>query len=151
MIDLQKIVTDRLNRLQADIVAAIESNGITASGRTQQSLQVVQYEGGVKLIAAAGNRAPIPTLEIGRPAGAVPKNFTDIIVQWSKDKGLQWGDDKQRRKIAGAVAWGKIRPFGTDRHAHNVDVYSTLTSEAANDIRLKVLATIKEEIYNNFK
>lgn len=148
--ELNRIVTERLERLRADIVSAIENKGIKASGRTQDSLRVVPYDGGVMLIAGAGERAPIPTLEIGRAGGRVPKNFTDIIVEWSRDKGLDWGDDKQRRRIAGAVAWGKIAKVGTDRHAQNVDVYSTLVEQAAADVSGYIMTTVTEQIKSNF-
>ena len=97
---------------------------------------------------AAGDRAPMDTLEIGRPGGAVPRNFTDIIEQWSKDKGLNWGSDKQRRKIAGAVAWGKIRRFGTDRNTNPVDVYSTAMEKAKEQIAKVVLVPFQAEIKN---
>lgn len=146
MNDLRQIVADRLEQLRQDIVANIEQKSITASGRTQRSLQVQVYSDGVRLIAQAGERAPIPTLEVGRPGGRVPRNFTDIIVEWSKDKGLAWGDDKRRRKIAGAVAWGKIRREGTRRHKQHEDVYSTLVTKAAEDIRGIVTAKIREMI-----
>lgn len=148
--ELQRIVTERLERLRADIVSAIESKGIKASGRTQDSLRVFPYDSGVMLIAGAGERAPIPTLEIGRPAGAVPKNFTQIIFDWSVDKGLAWGDDKERKKIAGAVAWGKIRKKGTNRHTNPQDVYSTLVQQAAEDVSGYIMTTLTDQIKTNF-
>ncbi len=148
--DLTRVITDRLERLRADIVAEITNKRITASGRTQNSLQVEQYNGGVRLVANAGNRAPIPTLEIGRPGGKVPRNFTDIIVEWSRAKGLAWGNDIQRRRIAGAVAWGKIRRVGTDRHLRPENVYSTLVQEAVQDLRGYIMTSIDKQIKSNF-
>lgn len=148
--DLTRVITDRLERLRADIVAGITNKRITASGRTQNSLQVEQYNGGVRLVANAGNRAPIPTLEIGRPGGKVPRNFTDIIVEWSRAKGLAWGNDIQRRRIAGAVAWGKIRRVGTDRHLRPENVYSTLVQEAVQDLRGYIMTSIDKQIKSNF-
>lgn len=144
--ELIRVVTDRLEQLRADIVSQIEAKKITASGRTQRSLRVERYSEGVRLIAGEGQRAPIPTLEIGRPGGKVPLNFTDIIVQWSKDKGLQWGSDRERRRIAGAVAWGKIARVGTDRHKHHEDVYSTLVQDAAQDLQTQVAESVKQFI-----
>lgn len=150
MEQVTEIVYNRLERLRNDIVATIQSKGITASGRTQRSFAVEIYQGGVRLIAQAGERAPIPTLEIGRPGGRVPRNFTDIIVAWSKDKGLAWGDDKQRRRIAGAVAWGKIRKEGTNRHKQPVDVYSTLVQDAVRELNGLIMAAVKQQIKSNF-
>lgn len=146
---LTERVVERLERLRADIVAQVEQKGITASGRTQRSLTVETYASGVRLVARAGERAPIPTLEIGRGGGRVPKNFTDIIAEWSKEKGLAWGDDKQRRKIAGAVAWGKIRKEGTNRHKRHEDVYSTLVKQAAEDLQNMIMIIMKEQIKTN--
>lgn len=150
MQELKRVVIERLEKLRADIVSAIESKGIKASGRTQDSIKVLPYTDGVMLIAGATERAPIPTLEIGRPAGAVPRNFTQIIFDWSVDKGIAWGDDKERKKIAGAVAWGKIRKRGTNRHLQNEDVYSTLVQAAAEDINGYIMTTISEQIKSNF-
>lgn len=127
---LQQEILQVLMQTRDEIRANMSSKGINASGRTSESLTAAVYKGGVKLYFSAGDRAPMETLEIGRPGGAVPRNFTDIIYQWSLDKGLNWGNEKARRKIAGAVAWGKIRPFGTNRHENPVDVYSTPVAKA---------------------
>ena len=144
---LQEDILRILNQTRDEIRANMASKGINASGRTSDSLQVIRDDKGMRLVFAAGERAPMETLEIGRPGGKVPYNFTDIIVQWSLDKGLNWGDDKARRKIAGAVAWGKIRPFGTNRHENHEDVYSTPVHKAVaqlgNDIRAAIFAEIQ--------
>lgn len=133
-----------LMQTRDEIRANMASKGINASGRTSASLTAEQYADGVRLYFKAGDRAPMETLEIGRPAGKVPYRFTDIIVQWSKDKGLNWGNEKQRRKIAGAVAWGKIRRFGTDRHTHPVDVYSTPIQRAKERVAVVVSRTLAD-------
>lgn len=142
-----------LNQCKAEIQAAMAAKGINASGRTSESLQVVQAEDGFRLILAGTQHAPLETLEIGRAGGRVPYNFTDIIYQWSLDKGLSWGSPKQRRKIAGAVAWGKIRVSGTDRHETPVEVYSEPVKKARarlnEDIRLAI-ATIIRTANTNF-
>lgn len=141
-----------LMQTRDEIRANMASKGINASGRTSASLTAEQYADGVRLYFKAGDRAPMETLEIGRPAGKVPYRFTDIIVQWSKDKGLNWGNEKQRRKIAGAVAWGKIRRFGTNRHTHPVDVYSTPMQQAKErlqkDIRVAIVGMMQTATAN---
>lgn len=143
---LQEDILKVLMQTRDEIRANMASKGINASGRTSESLTAAPYPGGVKLYFAAGDRAPMETLEIGRPGGAVPYNFTDIIYQWSLDKGLNWGDDKARRKIAGAVAWGKIRPFGTNRHKDPVDVYSTPVEKARKVLSKVVVQHIWTEM-----
>lgn len=159
MTDLEQRVTERLEALRQEIVANIEQKGITASGRTQRSLQVVQYNGGVKLIAAAGNRAPIPTLEVGRPAGNVPGGFRTtkdgtrdvsntfkwILVQWAAEKGIPdfgWGN--------ATIVGRRIAEQGTLRHSNPEDVYSTAVQKAAEDIRGMIMTTLRETIKNNF-
>lgn len=146
--NLQESILTILAQTRNEILANMSAKNINASGRTANSLKAEAYEGGVRLYFAAGDRAPMDTLEIGRPGGAVPRNFTDIIEQWSKDKGLNWGSDKQRRKIAGAVAWGKIRRFGTDRNTNPVDVYSTAMEKAKEQIAKVVLVPFQAEIKN---
>lgn len=142
-------VTARLEQLKNDIVSAIQSNGITASGRTQRSIEVEQYEGGVRLVAKAGDRAPIPTLEIGREGGRVPAGFTAILEQWTRDKGISFQSESRRRSFAYLLG-RKIAREGTQRHKQPVDVYSTLTQQAAEDIRNIITAEVTEVIKNNF-
>lgn len=151
--DIMRVLTQTRDEIRANMA----SKGINASGRTSASLEVQEYNGGMRLVFAAGNVAPMETLEIGRPGGKVPYEMTDIIVQWSKDKGLNWGDEKQRRKIAGAVAWGRIRKIGTQRHwdkSKRADIYSTPVERAKERLRAVVgaaiLAHIKEVANTNF-
>lgn len=155
---LEDKIRDRLEQLRDEIVANIEQKGITASGRTQRSIEVVKYPGGVMLVARAGNRAPIPTLEVGRPAGNVPGGmrrtkegkmdvsnvFKAILVQWAKDKGLTdfgWGQ--------ATVLGRRIAAEGTLRNKQHEDVYSSAVREAAKDIEGIVLASVKETIKTN--
>ena len=140
--DIVRLLTQTRDEIRANMAA----KNINASGRTSASLTVGEYRGGVRLYFKPGNVAPMETLEIGRPGGRVPSNFTDIIVQWSKDKGLAWGNEKQRRKIAGAVAWGKIRRYGTNRHENPEDVYSTPVEKARREIGKIAVQNIWTEI-----
>lgn len=157
-IDLISRVTERLEKLRQEIVGNIESKGITASGRTQRSLTVEQYDGGVRLVAKAGNRAPMDTLEIGRPAGNVPggfrttkkgvrdvsNTFKAILVQWAKDKGISdfgWG--------AATMLGRRIAAEGTLRNKRHEDVYSTAVEQAAKDIQAMFLTQIQEQIKLN--
>ena len=157
-INLTQRVTERLEQLRQEIVGNIESKGITASGRTQRSLTVEQYDGGVRLVAKAGNRAPIDTLEIGRPAGNVPggfrttkkgvrdvsNTFKAILVQWAKDKGISdfgWG--------AATMLGRRIAAEGTLRNKRHEDVYSSAVEKAAKDIQAMFLTQIQEQIKLN--
>lgn len=158
MTNIEDIVATRLERLRVDMVASIEEHGITASGRTQRSLTVQRYAGGVRLVAQAGERAPLATLEVGRPPGDVPggfrmtkagvldvsNTFKVILLRWAEDKGfaLGWG---------GATMLGRrIAEQGTRRHREPEDVYSTLVREAAKDIRQSLRQHVAQTITDNF-
>ena len=158
MLNIEQIVTERLERLRDEIVSNIEARGITASGRTQRSLAVEVYDGGVRLVAKAGNRAPMETLEIGRPGGNVPggirttkkgvrdvsNTFKAILVQWAKDKGIAdfgWG--------AATVLGRRIAADGTRRYHQHEDVYSSAVKQAAKDIQAMFLTELKQQIKLN--
>lgn len=145
--DIQK----ELLQCRSEIVATMSQKNITASGRTAASMEVVQDSNGVRLILRGTEHAPLETLEVGRPGGKMPRNATDIVMQWSKDKGLNWGDDKARRRIAGAVAWGKIRKYGTGRHSHPTEVYSIPVKNAQDNIRKDIRAAVTQTMYQAAK
>lgn len=153
---LKRKIYDILDRARADICANMDAQGITASGRTKESLQVEEYEGGVRLVQRSEvGGAPIQTTEVGRRPGKVPANFTDIIVQWSIDKGLQFQTDRERRKFAGAVAWGKIRQDGYGRPSSSAwgnksaTIYSPVVESVADEIKSAIFASVKEIIKTN--
>lgn len=149
MESIEQKILQRLDRLRADIQAAMEANKENASGRTSSSLQVVQYEGGAKLVAAEGDRAPLRTLEVGREGGKVPYKFYLILAQWSRDKGLRFDTERERNTFAYFLG-KRIAREGTLRHAKNVDIYSGMTNEAAKDISTMIMASVKEQITSNF-
>lgn len=133
----------------------LATKGINASGRTSAAIGVHQIASGFQLgkFSNGSRTAPIETLEIGRPAGAVPHGFKSIIYQWTIDKGITTESNSHRWAIATQIA-KKIRDEGTERHKHHVDVYSTITKEAArdiaSDIRNLVSAEISQIIQTNF-
>lgn len=149
MANYDEQIYQRLELLRQEIVTSIESHGITASGRTQRSLEVVKYDNGVKLIAAAGDRAPLDTLEIGRDGGKVPRHFTDILEQWSRDKGIGFSSDRERRTFAYLLG-RRIAEKGTLRHYKHVDVYSTAVEQAVEDIKNLIIAGVNDVIKTNF-
>lgn len=157
-------ISQRLEQLRQEIVNNIQAKGITASGRTQRSLTVEVREDGARLVAQAGRRAPIPTLEIGRPPGNVPGGFTmtkagkvnvsntfkGILMRWAEDKGIPdfgWAE--------ATLLGRKIVTEGTARHTQPVDVYSSAVEKAAEDIKQMLFygirGAINETISNNFK
>ena len=150
MANYDEQIFQRLEQLRAEIVANIQAKGITASGRTQRSLEVVKYDKGVKLIANAGDRAPLETLEVGREGGKVPRGFTDILVQWSHDKGLAFNTERERRTFAYLLG-RKIARSGTERHFFHENVYTTPVDKAVEDIKRLIIAGVNETIKSYLK
>ena len=122
-----------LERCKSDIETNMETQNINASGRTVGSLSVVSDDKGLRLGLFGNNHAPLGTLEVGRAGGRVPAGFYQIIKQWTRDKGLQFGTETERGTFAYFVA-RKIAREGTQRHRLPVDVYSTPAKAARNEI-----------------
>lgn len=123
-----------LTSARDNIRASMESKGVNASGRTSASLQVVQRGDSIMLIKAAGNNAPMQTLQTGRAGGKVPAGFYDIIKQWSRDKGLSFANERERNTFAYFTA-RKIAREGTARHKEPIEVYDTIVDDAVEEIR----------------
>lgn len=160
--DADTLVCGILENARQQIVRNIQTNGITASGRTENNIVVKKYDGGVKLVLNEGvGLPPLGTLESGRKSGKIPMSFTAIIEQWSIDKGLQFETDKERLKFAGAVAWGKIRERGYGRPSSsdygnraNV-IYTPVIEYAKNSINEELKKAVANGMYeiirNTFK
>lgn len=133
MADIRQDIEAILERCKADIATNMETQGVNASGRTVGSLAVVSDGAGVRLGLFGNNHAPLGTLEVGRAGGNVPAGFYQIIKQWTRDKGLQFGTETERGTFAYFVA-RKIAREGTQRHRLPVDVYSTPAKAARNEI-----------------
>ena len=150
-IDVKQIVLEILETAKIEIQENMATEGINASGETSASLTVTVDGDLVRL--SNENKNPFETTEQGRPSGNVPKNFTEIIYQWHTDKGLDWGSETEARKIAGAVAWGKIkklgygRPSGTTFGSEKKDVYTPnvedVTEKIGKMIEAKIIETLK--------
>lgn len=154
--DLQSNIVSILQAAENAIRSNMESKGINASHRTEQSLRTEAYNGGARLIIGGDDTAPLETLEIGRPAGAVPHGFAYIIWDWMQAKGIASGmSPKDQFRIAGAIAYGKIAKVGTDRYMQHEDVYSTIVNETAEKLKqqigLQLVGGIKEIVNTNFK
>jgi hypothetical protein len=140
-----------LNETRDVIRANMEARKINASGRTSASIRVEPYEGGVRLVGGyntthevddypavlgtleTADTAPIPTLEIGRAGGRVPKGFYYIIREWSREKGLNFSSESERSTFAYFVA-RKIARTGTLRHVTPENIYSAPVAAAKEKI-----------------
>ena len=155
--DIIKVLTETRDKIRANM----ETQHINASGRTSASMRVEPYDGGVRLIGGkntvhkiddypngtleTSDTAPIPTLEVGRTGGKVPKGFYYIIREWSKEKGLPFATDSERNTFSYFVA-RKIARTGTRRNVNNADVYSTPVVEAKEKINTMLRESISRTI-----
>jgi len=119
---------------------------ITATGRTQQSLRYsVDGEKALRIIADAGNRAPISTLQYGREPGKMPpvssikewieaKRITYKSIAYKRQPSINWKpkytpQERGLNSVAWAIAF-KIKKLGTNRHINpNPTVYSPVLNE----------------------
>lgn len=138
-----------LERAKAAIQAQMEYQGVNATGNTSRSFRVERYEGGVRLVMGGTEypTAPLQTLEVGRPGGAVPRGFTDILEEWSRAKGLSFSTDRERRSFAYLLG-RRIAREGTLRNLNNIDVYSSIITDAANSVTADVINSITIHLNN---
>ena len=145
MADIRNSILTILERCKSDIETNMETQNVNASGRTVGSLAVVSDDKGLRLGLFGNNHAPLGTLEVGRACGRVPAGFYQIIKQWTRDKGLQFGTESERGTFAYFVA-RKIAREGTQRHRLPVDVYSTPAKAARNEIESMIQAFVTTSV-----
>lgn len=130
-----------LEEARDEIQVALKGQGVNARGISSEGFRVRFQNGRAQLYyTRLDGAAPLYTLERGRPGGKVPRNFVDIIVQWSRDKGLTFPSEKERRSFAGAVVFGKHIPKGWGRPAPVVygsqeRNYSLVVEQTAEKLR----------------
>lgn len=141
-------VANILEGVKAEMQAEMQAKGINASGRTSSSLRVERYEAGVRLVMGpVGEAAPLATLEVGRKGGKVPSGFVAVIEQWSRDKGLTFPSDGDRRRFSYLTA-RKIAMKGTRRYEKPVEVYSEAVSRGAEEVRKLVAAEVTQYVHD---
>lgn len=149
MESLHEQILHLLNDAVTDIKANLANQGVNASGRTSDSLRVVDNGDSMQIIIGGTSErtAPLATLEVGRGGGNVPKGIKAILVQWTKDKGIQVESESHRWAIATIIA-RNIAERGTQRQSSPIDVYSGVIT----DLRKKVAETfqgfVNQEITN---
>lgn len=153
--DIIRILSETRDKIRANM----DAQKVNASGRTSASIRVEPYEGGVKLVGGtdsdhkiddypsilgtldASDTAPIPTLEVGRVGGNVPRGFYYIIREWSREKGLNFSNESERGTFAYFVA-RKIARSGTKRSTAPLDIYSNPVEEA----KVKINEILRESL-----
>lgn len=150
MDEIPNIVVTALNSLADDIRQNMANANENATGRTQASFEVKVNKDNISLVATAGDRAPLITLEKGVP----PK--TDVPVEaleeWANAK---FGMTGTELKLFARRVKNKIYQVGTNRYSDNEDIYTTATKETAKilkeDLQKKITEKIKENILNAYK
>lgn len=151
------ILKEELEALRLAIIQNHIKAGQKASGRTAASLHVEVGEDHGTLYG----RAPFGVLETGRRAGKVPGNFTAIIKQWMKDKGIKatpipyktnrkhkyTPQERGENSLAYMIA-RKIRKSGTRlfRQGGRSDIYSEAIQKAVRQIGDKLLEMLATEV-----
>lgn len=150
--DIADIVIEVLEEAKQRIQDNMAAKDINASGRTSRSFRVERYNGGVRLVMGGTGEptAPLETLEVGRPAGPIPSNMTDILVQWSRDKGIPFDRESQRRSFAYLLG-RRIEREGTLRNKHNEDIYTTVVMETAESIVGEVTVAVTKKIHEQLR
>ena len=161
--DIRSEITKILTEAKDQIISNIDTEGIRASGRTQESLRVEDRGEHLVLVQGTGG-APFETLQYGRDGGKVPSGFNAIIRQWIIDKGIstepipykripsaKWQpkytpQERGLMAASGAIAQ-KIRKSGTDRFTQpNEKVYSEPINEAISKLKELFVKSVISEV-----
>lgn len=159
--DIRPLVADLAEKIRKAHIDA----GQVASGRTLASIkdECIFADGSLECII--WGRKPFETLEMGRKAGKVPRNFVSIIRQWMEDKKIQaepipyvrvpsasWQpkytpQERGNMSLAGAIAH-KIATKGTLLHrmGGRSDIYSDKIDNAIEEISDKINSIFAVEV-----
>ncbi len=163
----KEIVKDELTQMIGRIANNLDSTGTSASGRTAKSMFVEDTEFGVIVWTS---RRYFKGVEIGRPAGGVPKGFNQIIKQWILDKGITVTQLPYKRKpsanwqpkysvperslimAAGAIA-SNIKSKGTGLHQSGgrSDIYSQEIETTVGNIKKRLASEVIAQIKSNIR
>lgn len=129
--DVTLILSEELNTLKDVIARNLDEKGISASGKTRDSLEAIAEGTGGTLYG----RGFFAVTETGRKGGKVPKGFRLVIEQWAKDKGISFDSPRDLKSFSYFVA-RKIAREGTKqfREGRRTDVYTEATDIAAKNI-----------------
>lgn len=150
MEEIQNLIVTTLNSLADDIRQNMANANENATGRTQASFEVKINKDNISLVATAGDRAPLITLE----KGILPKTDVPIeaLEEWANAK---FGMTGTELKLFARKVKNKIYKVGTNRYSDNEDIYTTATKETAKilkeDLQKKITEKIKENILNAYK
>lgn len=110
---MKEYILKELELWISQIRTNIDREGANASGKARRSLRV-NVDGNKYQIVACDY---FPMLESGYDGKnpPSPRNFSTIIEQWTRDKGMTFQDEEERKDVAGRIAYF-IRENGTKLH-----------------------------------
>lgn len=124
------------------IRARLASSRANASGKASRSLRHIATDDELTIIGAGH----FQWIEVGRRGGRTPKNFTDIIVKWMKDKGIKpRANTEQAYRTAAFFIARKIKQQGTLLYRTKTarDVFTSVINEESVNKLIESIATIK--------
>ena len=138
-----ELVIGCLERIKERITENIRTSGEWASGETAASMTVYPTERGGMLVG----RDDFQSLEEGRPAGNVPRNFKAIIYDWMEAKGIPTESNEEKNSMAYLIA-RKIAEQGTQlyRQGGRKDIYTNVIDEEVVSLTKQITEDIKLEI-----
>lgn len=157
----KEIIIESLERIKERIAANIDSKGRKASGRTAASMRIEKTENGAMLIG----RQYFQSLEIGRPAGNVPRGFNAIIRQWMIDKGVsfrivpyktqrlhKYSEQERSLNIAASAIAHSIMTTGTSlyKKGGEANIYTPVISEELELLKEKLAVNMRQYIENEY-
>ncbi|NCA93502.1 hypothetical protein EOM82_09830 [bacterium] len=138
-------IVEILNQIKTDIEANIDASGVSATGKSRNSLRIVEYDKGVKLVSSFKYFA---VLEAGRRPGKMPP--TKPIEDWIYARGLQKETDAKTRGFAFAIA-RKIGKEGYGRPTPPHKGFGSTTSNIYSNVLAAYIPILKKEIVSTIK
>lgn len=130
--DIQAMIIRHVENIRNGISQNMASQGRNATGNSVKSLLVVPDVSAVGASLTGGPQWA--SMQYGRGPGKVPANFTEIIKQWVRAKGISLsgaGSEMQKQNRFAFLVTRKIMREGTRlyRNKGYNDIYDSLIEE----------------------
>lgn len=145
LLEQEKGAIGKFQKLQQSFIYSVKNNakrhGKWVSGRSVSLLKGDVQVDDDRIIfhfqvgdGSVQNAQQFGQLEDGRRLGKVPKGFSDIIYEWSKQRGISFTSEKERRRFAFLTA-RKIANEGTEQYksATRIDIIDSLYRQFTNN------------------
>lgn len=140
--DIIQLFVDAANQIRQRSIAA----GQVATGRTLNSIEVVDAGGTDAIRIGLAAWEYIDLLEYGRGPGKAPFEFEAVILDWMKAKGIS-GSGISDEELAAKIAWS-IRLQGTKlyRSGSPLDIFNSVITDLSGQIDEAVNRRITNEV-----